>query len=333
MIIHVTKPQHWLEAFIHLWGDSRDDCHSSWPGIRMSLEKAGTSSYIVELPSQRSAKFVLNGGNNDCQTEDFFFEGEECWFHNEELWSCSPDTDKGFRFKDGFNKAVVLSYDDGSICDERLIAILDKYGIKGTFHVNSRLTEDPGKVPAKRLAEVYAGHEVSVHSATHPFLYHATRRDLRREIWADKKRLECLTGKPISGLSYPFGSYNLELLTLMPKWGLEYGRVVPQTNGFRLPGDLLRWRGTCHHRDGERFVQEFLAYNDDKPALFFMWGHSWEFDSNAPNNNWDYIENLCARLGKQQGVWYATAAEVASCLLAHRKNKGHGQRPIGVQSP
>ena len=34
-------------------------------------------------------------------------------------------------------KAVTLSYDDGVVFDKRLISIMDKYGLKGTFNINS----------------------------------------------------------------------------------------------------------------------------------------------------------------------------------------------------
>ena len=40
------------------------------------------------------------------------------------------------RFPDGRRKAFTLSYDDGHICDERLINIFDTYGLKGTFNLN-----------------------------------------------------------------------------------------------------------------------------------------------------------------------------------------------------
>ena len=41
------------------------------------------------------------------------------------------------KFKDGKSKALTLSYDDAVVQDIRLIGIMDKYGIKGTFNVNS----------------------------------------------------------------------------------------------------------------------------------------------------------------------------------------------------
>lgn len=41
------------------------------------------------------------------------------------------------RLRDGKQCALTLSYDDGQIYDRRLVEILDKYGIRGTFHLNS----------------------------------------------------------------------------------------------------------------------------------------------------------------------------------------------------
>ena len=40
-------------------------------------------------------------------------------------------------FPGGRKKALTLSYDDGVRQDRKLIKILDKYGIKATFNINS----------------------------------------------------------------------------------------------------------------------------------------------------------------------------------------------------
>lgn len=39
--------------------------------------------------------------------------------------------------KDGKTKVLTLSYDDGVVQDIRLIEIMNKYGLKGTFNINS----------------------------------------------------------------------------------------------------------------------------------------------------------------------------------------------------
>ena len=44
-------------------------------------------------------------------------------------------------FPGGKHKVLTMSYDDGKIQDRRLVGIFNKYGIKGTFNVNSGLTD------------------------------------------------------------------------------------------------------------------------------------------------------------------------------------------------
>ena len=47
--------------------------------------------------------------------------------------------EKYMRFPDGKSKALTFSYDDGVKADKRLMAVFDKYGLKATFNLNSRL--------------------------------------------------------------------------------------------------------------------------------------------------------------------------------------------------
>ena len=41
------------------------------------------------------------------------------------------------RLRDGKIKVLTLSYDDGVVQDIRLIKIMNKHGLKGTFNINS----------------------------------------------------------------------------------------------------------------------------------------------------------------------------------------------------
>ena len=84
-------------------------------------------------------------------------------------------------YPNGKRKAFVLTYDDGVLQDVRLVLMLNKYGLKGTFNLNSLLMEREfvwhhEKIgPVRRLpnaiaAHLYEGHEVASHSCTHPDL-------------------------------------------------------------------------------------------------------------------------------------------------------------------
>ena len=64
-------------------------------------------------------------------------------------------------FPEGRSKVLTMSYDDGRIHDKRLVEIFNKYGIKGTFHLNSGWM-DPDLVQMRDEAVMlYAGHEIS----------------------------------------------------------------------------------------------------------------------------------------------------------------------------
>ena len=58
----------------------------------------------------------------------------------------------------GKHKALTLSYDDGKLQDRRLVALFNRYGIKGTFHINSGLFDDPRRIKPEEIATLYEGH-------------------------------------------------------------------------------------------------------------------------------------------------------------------------------
>ena len=83
---------------------------------------------------------------------------------------------------DGKKKALTFSFDDGVTQDIRLIEILDKYGLKCTFNLNSEFLGLDGtlfrngrtvrhdKIKPEAVKEIYKGHEVAVHGKTHAAL-------------------------------------------------------------------------------------------------------------------------------------------------------------------
>lgn len=314
MIIHLKKPSDWVGAYIHLWDDKNPTkSHTKWPGKCIKQGRDGWYSYTIRGKS--SVCLVLNDGDGK-KTEDYYLNVNEAWYADDYLWSIHPDHFTHFTFPGGLMKVLAMSYDDGVIQDIRLARLFTKYGIKGTFHINSGIMDNPDKVPQELAEFVYRGHEASMHSSTHPFLYHATDEHILMEIYDDKRRLEKIFNRKMLGMSYPFGSYNINMLKRMQKWGLLYGRVVPETKDFRLPGDLLRWRPSGHHHQARELTEQFLAADHTKLSLFLLWGHSWEFDSDRPDSNWGFMESICNQLSGHSDVWYATMGEIASYLTA-----------------
>ncbi len=219
-------------------------------------------------------------------------------------------------FPGGRHKALTLSYDDGTLADRRLVELLNRYGLKGTFHLNSGLFGIPGRLAAEEAASLYTGHEVSAHTFTHPTIARCPREQMVHEIIEDRKGLERLTGYPVRGMSYPNGSYNGDLKKMLPALGIEYARVVESTGSFALPQDWLEWKPTCHHNDRllERAEQFLALHKTQYLYLMYVWGHSYEFDHDG---NWDLMEQFCTLAGGRESVWYATNMEIVDYITAY----------------
>lgn len=218
-------------------------------------------------------------------------------------------------YPQGLHKALTLSYDDGRRADERLVEICNRYGLKGTFHLNSGLLGSGDRITAEELPGLYRGHEVSVHTRTHPTLARCPLEQVVEEIVEDRKALEKLLRVPVRGMSYPNGSYTPQIKALLPSLGMEYARPVQTTGGFGLPEDWMEWRGTCHHNKGLlEHAETFTGlFKRQYLYLMYVWGHSYEFDN---DNNWELMERFGEQVGGRGDIWYATNIEIVHYMKA-----------------
>ena len=227
-----------------------------------------------------------------------------------------------FLFPGGRAAALTMSYDDGPGADRKLVEIFNRYGIKGTFHLNGVRIDDGWQpdyfVHPEEVAELYRGHEVSCHTATHPWPNILPHDQLVWELTEDRVRLERLAGYPVRGMSYPYGNSTPEMRDMMPDLGLFYGRTANSTGWFGLPEDFLLWNPTCHHNQDIFRLGEALVDPENllPQRLMYVWGHSYEFDN---DDNWDRIERFCAQMGGRDDVWYATNIEIYDYVTAQRK--------------
>lgn len=219
----------------------------------------------------------------------------------------------------GKTKAVTFSYDDGITQDRRLVEIFNKYGLKCTFNLNSgiqtganRFTIDGveiSRMNMKGLRELYRGHEIACHTLTHPNLAEQDDETVYNEILRDKHNLESFFECEVKGLAYPYGAFDDRIVNIVADCGIKYARTVWDNGSFALQDDLLRFRATCRHGADNvmQLAEDFLADNSGEPRLFYIWGHSYEFDV---NNNWELIEELCRMLSGRDDIFYGTNSEV-----------------------
>lgn len=231
------------------------------------------------------------------------------------------------RFPEGRLLALTLSYDDGVEQDEQLISILDAYGIRATFNLNSGLFSPEGTVFPKgqihrRLSESRVKalydptvHEVAVHCLTHPSLPELPAPRMVHEIMEDRVRLETLFGVLVRGGAYPYGTFNDTAVEALKLCGIAYCRTVLSSHDFHLPSDWLRLEPTCHHDDPllDELCTRFL--DSRRPGLFYLWGHAYEFEA---HDNWERIETFCRRMGRHENIWYCTNIEAHDYIEAYR---------------
>jgi peptidoglycan/xylan/chitin deacetylase (PgdA/CDA1 family) len=215
-------------------------------------------------------------------------------------------------------KALTLSYDDGVEQDRRLVEILNRYGIKVTFNINSGIQTGANSwenktVHIKRmniagLPELYRGHEVAVHSLTHPHLENLDDDTIRNELEQDKINLERIFGQKVCGMAYPYGTFNDRVIAIAKACGLRYSRGVKSTHDFGIPPELLEFQPTCHHKDPllMELAEKFIKSKPATPELFYLWGHSYEFDV---DNNWPVIEEFCKLIANRDDIVYCTNRE------------------------
>lgn len=227
------------------------------------------------------------------------------------------------RFPEWRSKTLTFSYDDGVIQDVRFTEILNKYGMKGTFNLNSGMyapeVQNPEK-PSRRMTESQINalfsdgrHEVAVHSYTHPSLAALPAGAVAYETVKDRELLERQFGRIVRGMAYPNGSVSDDVVTTLRQCGIVYARTVVSTEKFKLPEDWLRLPATCHHNNprlmelAEKFVNtEINPYREAQ--MFYLWGHTYEFDD---NDNWQVIEEFCEYMsGREAEIWYATNMEI-----------------------
>jgi peptidoglycan/xylan/chitin deacetylase (PgdA/CDA1 family) len=238
-------------------------------------------------------------------------------------------------FSEGKSKALILSFDDGTIADRRLVKILNDYGLKGTFHLNSSKLDSKGYLTREEVKKLFNGHEVSVHTANHPGLAGMSKIDIVYEVIEDRKELENLAGTIVRGMAYPFGSYDNFVVETIRGLGIDYARTTNDSYNFSIPDNFLTWQPSIHQfgktyykaNDAEndkkelksfyQFVSDFMKA--DTLALLNVWGHSWE--NNGDGNKWNELENFFKIVSNRKEIQYTTMIDLVDYINAFRNLK------------
>lgn len=230
--------------------------------------------------------------------------------------SDAPNRIEITQFPQGKRIAFTTSWDDGCVYDRWVVKAFNAWGIKGTFNLNSgrlRRTGVPlpdesqgGMLDACEVAPLFAGHEVAIHSVSHPSLAEISPAEIAYEVLDDKKALEDLVGYPVRGMAYPNGSYNRRVIDILRGVGIVYARTVANVMPCFPPEEPLTWHSTMHQfAESPMLPQRFADYyaNPWNAGVFYVWGHSYEF---ADADEAHTLEALFQPVAGFADVWYCT---------------------------
>lgn len=232
----------------------------------------------------------------------------------------------GFTYPDGNTKALILSYDDGTIQDIELTQLFDKNNLVGTFNLNSKYlgvtrgwpqqngdTIYQRYVPKDSLLIIYKNHEIAAHGALHKNFTDISLEEVLEEINTDLEILEKLTNRKIVSMAYPFGNTNDTIAKLIASTGIKNGRTVDDTHEYGFPTNYMMWHPTCHDSKVLDHLDSYIALNEQELSVFYVWGHSWEFGN---KERWDNMVRFCEEIGKANDIWSIGHGELTNYLLA-----------------
>ena len=231
-----------------------------------------------------------------------------------------------FTYPEGKTKALVLSYDDGTIQDIELAKLFDENNLIGTFNLNSKYlgvkkgwpqqngdTIYQRYVPKDSLLIIYKNHEIAAHGALHKNFTDISSKEVLEEIHTDLEILKSLTNREIISMAYPFGSTNDSIASLIATTGIKNGRTVNDTHEFNFPKNYMMWHPTCHDSKVLNHLDTYLNLNEQQLSVFYVWGHSWEFGN---KERWNNMVKFCESIGKSNDIWSVGHGQLTNYLLA-----------------
>lgn len=238
--------------------------------------------------------------------------------------------DRFLRFPDGKPKAFTMSYDDGCPEDKRFSETINKYGLKCTFNFNCRDFFNADQIKEYFLDK---GHEIAVHGADHKANGNMSAVVGIKDVLDCRLELEDKLGRIIRGMAYPdtgircFANNTTyqTVKSYLTHLGIVYARTLGKDNSeFLLPDDWHAWMPSAHHDNPQimEYLDEFInldlstaVYHSRRgPRLFYLWGHSHEFERKG---NWDRLDKICEKISGREDIWYATNIEIYEYINAY----------------
>jgi peptidoglycan/xylan/chitin deacetylase (PgdA/CDA1 family) len=150
---------------------------------------------------------------------------------------------------------VSLTYDDGAADQVQADSIMTKYGMRGTFYINSGRLGQTGYMSTMDALGLQAdGHEVGGHTVSHADLPTLSPDEAKRQVCNDRVNL-LSAGLDVRNFAYPYGDENDAVQQIVQACGYNSARGV---------GDVVS-PGTCSGCPYAERIPPAVPYAIDTP--------------------------------------------------------------------
>lgn len=250
---------------------------------------------------------------------------------------------------------ITTSWDDGHPSDLRVGALLEKYGLSGTFYVPCTNSEGRPVMRATEIAQLGRQFEIGGHTRDHVTLTDLAPHLAADQILANKRWLEDLLSQEVCGFAYVRGQHNGYVRNLVDKAGYRYARTgktlmsAPGSDRLRIPTTIqffthpssvrirnfVRWGPTLQRAavlaallSGGRLSTRCSRAAEACLRLggyFHLWGHSWELDE---HDLWGELDSLFRQLRELDASFVTNATW---CVNLTKSGHPHTQADAGRQ--
>lgn len=223
-------------------------------------------------------------------------------------------------------KAVTFSFDDCLPNDTRLMSILDKYNLIGTFNLQTSKFYGKDEATRQTVFNRYnTHHEIASHSRTHPKstdVLNMTVDAVAQEIADSLADIKDLFGIVPKGLAWPgkapssHSDYD-KILEWLSDNGIKYARDSWYTYNYKMPSDWLKWNAACSAKKLQDYTQDFLNLDTEgELVMLSSWGHASDFTS---EDMWTAFDEACASFKDRDDVWKASNIDICLYDLGVKK--------------
>jgi len=217
---------------------------------------------------------------------------------------------------------VTTSWDDGTVSDMKLSALMENLSIKGTFYVSCRHHYLERPLTFDEIRELGRNNEIGAHTISHPRLDRLSIDEATAEIVKSRQYLQECLGRQIDMFCYPYGKYNDDVVEVVRNCGFIGARTCePAVSEAR--NDPFRWRITLHASNGsplttlriwranglsfasiadwEQRAKELFDHAIHTGGVYHLWGHSSEIEK---RQEWDKLSRVFEHISKRPHVRY-----------------------------